>query len=211
MSIGMTPDVDEQSRVVHIGSPLLVQPNTLGEPQRDQTLAQHMLHRLPEAEVHAKRKRGDQLRQPEVRAIGPVAHDERLPGVTGLGDELRLDGPISELRNLCCRSVVAMLTIEWFEGSRAALADLFAPADDSPERVASSRDLGRVLAARDGPIVIGHLELIAGERADEAEVKSIAVRDLSGVAKVLAAGRSIGHVAVAHRAGRCNALACRQT
>lgn len=70
-----------------------------------------------------------------------------------------------------------MLTIDWFDGSRAALTDLFALADDSPERVSSYRDLGRVLVARDGPTVIGHLQLIAGERADEAEVKSIAVRE----------------------------------
>jgi GNAT superfamily N-acetyltransferase/catechol 2,3-dioxygenase-like lactoylglutathione lyase family enzyme len=70
-----------------------------------------------------------------------------------------------------------MLTIEWFEGSRAALADLFGLADDSSARVRSYRDLGRVLVARDGPIVIGHLQLITGERADLAEVKSLAVRE----------------------------------
>jgi GNAT superfamily N-acetyltransferase/catechol 2,3-dioxygenase-like lactoylglutathione lyase family enzyme len=67
--------------------------------------------------------------------------------------------------------------IEWFEGSRAALADLFALADDSPEQVERYRDLGRVLVARDGLAVIGHLQLIPGERADEAEVKSLAVRE----------------------------------
>jgi GNAT superfamily N-acetyltransferase/catechol 2,3-dioxygenase-like lactoylglutathione lyase family enzyme len=70
-----------------------------------------------------------------------------------------------------------MATIEWFEGSRAALADLFALADDSPVRVRGYRDLGRVVVARDGTGVIGHLQLIAGERGDEAEVKSIAVRE----------------------------------
>jgi GNAT superfamily N-acetyltransferase/catechol 2,3-dioxygenase-like lactoylglutathione lyase family enzyme len=70
-----------------------------------------------------------------------------------------------------------MVTIEWFEDSRAALADLFALADDSPERVTNYRDLGRVLVARDGPALVGHLQLTSRERADEAEVKSIAVRE----------------------------------
>src|SRR5512132_4636589 len=70
-----------------------------------------------------------------------------------------------------------MPTVGWFEGSRDELADLFALADDSPAAVSGYRDLGRVLVARDGPVVIGHLQLIAGERPDEAEVKSVAVRE----------------------------------
>jgi hypothetical protein len=40
--------------------------------------------------------------------------------------------------------------IEWFEGSRDELADLFALADDSPAALSAYRDLGRVLVARDG-------------------------------------------------------------
>lgn len=70
-----------------------------------------------------------------------------------------------------------MVTIEWYEGPRAALADLFALADDSPAAVSAYRDLGRVLVARDGPVVIGHLQMVAGERSDEAEVRSVAVRE----------------------------------
>jgi GNAT superfamily N-acetyltransferase len=67
--------------------------------------------------------------------------------------------------------------IDWFQGSREALADLFALADESPAAVARYRDLGRVLVARDGPELVGHLQLIAGERAGEAELKSLAVRE----------------------------------
>ena len=67
--------------------------------------------------------------------------------------------------------------IEWFDGSRTELADLFALADDSPAQVERYRALGRVLVARDGPAVIGHLQLIPGARAAEAEVKSLAVRE----------------------------------
>jgi GNAT superfamily N-acetyltransferase/catechol 2,3-dioxygenase-like lactoylglutathione lyase family enzyme len=89
---------------------------------------------------------------------------------------------------------VTAVIIEWFEGPRAALADLFALADDSPEQVQRYRDLGRVLVARDGLTMIGHLQLIPGERSDEAEVKSLAVREDrqgSGV------GRSLLNQAVA--------------
>jgi GNAT superfamily N-acetyltransferase len=67
--------------------------------------------------------------------------------------------------------------IEWFEDSRDELADLFALADDSPAALSAYRDLGRVLVARDGPAVIGHLQLVASDSAGAAEVKSIAVRE----------------------------------
>jgi GNAT superfamily N-acetyltransferase len=70
-----------------------------------------------------------------------------------------------------------MTTIEWFEGSRAALAGLFALADDSPAAVAAYRDVGRVLVAREGSAIAGHVQLVAGDRAAEAEVKSLAVRE----------------------------------
>lgn len=53
--------------------------------------------------------------------------------------------------------------IEWFEGSRQELSDLFALADDSAAAVATYRALGRVLVARDGATVIGHLQLVAGD------------------------------------------------
>src|SRR5207248_9695251 len=74
-------------------------------------------------------------------------------------------------------AVLTMSTIERFDGSREALADLFALADDSSTAICTYRNLGRVLVARDGATVIGHLQLLAGDRADEAEVKSMAVRE----------------------------------
>lgn len=43
-------------------------------------------------------------------------------------------------------------------------------ATTGPTAVRSYRDLGRVLVAREGPTVIGQLQLIDGRRADEAEV-----------------------------------------
>jgi hypothetical protein len=36
-----------------------------------------------------------------------------------------------------------VLTIEWFDGPRASLTEVFASADDSPDRVRSYRDRGR--------------------------------------------------------------------
>ena len=89
-----------------------------------------------------------------------------------------------------------MLRIEWFEGSRDPVAELFALADDSPTAVLSYRDLGRVLVARDGPTVIGHLQLIDGGRADEAEVKSLAVREDRQ-------GAGVGRMLVNHAVAVC--------
>jgi hypothetical protein len=40
--------------------------------------------------------------------------------------------------------------IEWFDGPRETLADLFALADDSPAQVSIYQGLGRVLVARQG-------------------------------------------------------------
>lgn len=84
--------------------------------------------------------------------------------------------------------------IEWFEGPRSELADLFALADDSPQQVGRYRELGRVLVARDGGAVIGHLQLIPCGRTNETEIKSLAVREdrqRSGI------GRSLMNRAIA--------------
>jgi hypothetical protein len=39
-------------------------------------LAQHVLHRLPKAEIDTERQRGDELRQPDMRTISPHGHSE---------------------------------------------------------------------------------------------------------------------------------------
>jgi hypothetical protein len=49
---------------------LLVEPDPLGQPQRDQALAEDVLHRLPEAEVDAQREGRHQLGPPEARGVG---------------------------------------------------------------------------------------------------------------------------------------------
>ena len=74
VGVGVAADVDEQGGVVDDRALLLVEPESLGQPQRDQALPQHVLHRLPEAEVDAERERGHELRQPDLRAIDPAGH-----------------------------------------------------------------------------------------------------------------------------------------
>ena len=103
-----------------------------------------------------------------------------------------------------------MLTIEWFEGDRAELADLFALADDSAQLVLGYRDSGRVLVARDGGVVIGHLQLIGGEVGGEAEVKSLAVSERHhrrGVGRMLVERA----IAVAREAGVATLLVATAT
>ena len=70
----MATDVDQQRRVVDARPLLLVEPHPLGQPQRDQALAQHVLHRLPEAQVDAERERRDELRQANLGTIRVAAH-----------------------------------------------------------------------------------------------------------------------------------------
>ena len=89
-----------------------------------------------------------------------------------------------------------MPTLEWFESPREALADLFALADDSAAAVSRYRDLGRVLVARDGSTIVGHLQLTASEHDDEAEVKSLAVREDRQ-------GQGVGRLLVEHAAAVC--------
>ena len=84
MRVGMAAYVDQQGRVVDDRPLGLVEPYPLREPQRDEALAQDVLHRLPEPEVDAERQRRDEFRQPDVRTINlagqrPRLEDQRMP------------------------------------------------------------------------------------------------------------------------------------
>jgi GNAT superfamily N-acetyltransferase len=94
-----------------------------------------------------------------------------------------------------------MVTIQWFAGSRARLDDLFALADDSPVAVSTYRDLGRVLVARHGSAIVGHLQLVAGEDPHEAELKSVAVREDRQ-------GAGIGRMLIERAAAVCREEGC---
>jgi ribosomal protein S18 acetylase RimI-like enzyme len=87
-------------------------------------------------------------------------------------------------------------SIEWFDGPRDALADLFAEADDSAAAIRGYRDLGRVLVAREGSVIVGHLQLADAAGEGEAEVKSLAVREDHR-------GRGIGRMLVERAAAAC--------
>ena len=94
-------DVDEQRRVVDGRPRLVVEAEPLGDAQRDQALAQHVLHRLAEAEVDPERERRDELGQPNGRPFG-VAGRARDVGRSlrdrslGSDDSTRTRGPGSD-------------------------------------------------------------------------------------------------------------------
>jgi GNAT superfamily N-acetyltransferase len=66
------------------------------------------------------------------------------------------------------------LSIEWYDGDRAALRHLFEEAEDSAAQLDAYIDEGRVLVARRGDDVVGHLQLVAADDGD-VEVKNMAV------------------------------------
>jgi hypothetical protein len=57
----MTAHPRQQRDVVHDGALRVLQRQPLSEAEREQALAQHVLHRLPEPQIHAQRQRRDQL------------------------------------------------------------------------------------------------------------------------------------------------------
>lgn len=68
------------------------------------------------------------------------------------------------------------MTIAWHDGPREPLRHLFELADDSAQQIDSYIEHGRVLVARDrANRIIGHAQVIATERLDTIELKSIAV------------------------------------
>ena len=74
VSVRMAAHVDEQGGVVDDGAGLVVHPEAFGQAQRNQALAQDVLHRLSEAEIDPERERCDELRQPDVWPITGRAH-----------------------------------------------------------------------------------------------------------------------------------------
>ena len=99
--------------------------------------------------------------------------------------------------------------LAWYDGDRTALRPLFELAEDSPAALDGYLDAGRVLVARCGPDIVGHLQLIGSTAAGPAEIQNMAVReDLQGrgiggrlvhtaVAALAAEGASVLRVATA--------------
>ena len=76
--VGVTAHVDQQGGVVDGHPVLLAEARVAGQPQRDQALAQHVLHRLAEPQVDAERQRRDQLGQPRARSADTPCHRASL-------------------------------------------------------------------------------------------------------------------------------------
>jgi predicted N-acetyltransferase YhbS len=66
--------------------------------------------------------------------------------------------------------------IELYSGPRSVLRPLFELAEDSPTQLDSYLEAGRVLVARSGGAVIGHLQLVGTDRPGVVELKNMAVR-----------------------------------
>jgi GNAT superfamily N-acetyltransferase len=69
------------------------------------------------------------------------------------------------------------VTIEPYVGPRDDLRNLFELAEDSPSELDSYLHAGRVLVARSGPDVLGHLQLVETDRPGRVELKNMAVRE----------------------------------
>jgi ribosomal protein S18 acetylase RimI-like enzyme len=70
---------------------------------------------------------------------------------------------------------VRRLEILVHEGSRDALAPLFAEADDSQSEIASYKDLGEILIARMDGAIVGQAQVVETDEPGVVELKSLAV------------------------------------
>lgn len=68
------------------------------------------------------------------------------------------------------------VSIELYTGPRSELRRLFELAEDSPTELDSYLYSGRVLVARSGQVVLGHLQLVETDRPGRLEIKNMAVR-----------------------------------
>ena len=65
--------------------------------------------------------------------------------------------------------------IAWHDDDRETLRPLFALAEDSAAALDRYMSLGRVLVARAGDAIVGHLQLVDGDTPETLEVQSLAV------------------------------------
>ena len=72
--VGVAAHVHQERRVVDRRPAALVEADQLGDPQRDPALAQDVLHRLAEAEVHAQGQGSHQLGELDAVALGLDGH-----------------------------------------------------------------------------------------------------------------------------------------
>ena len=75
------------------------------------------------------------------------------------------------------RGAEPLVAVGWYAGHRDALRPLFELAEDSPAELDSYLHAGRILVARIGPEIVGHLQLVETGQPGQAEVKNMAVRE----------------------------------
>ena len=68
------------------------------------------------------------------------------------------------------------MRVDVFKGDREALRSLFREADDSESEIDAYLSAGDVLVADEDGEIVGHVQLVAGDRAD-LELKSMAVAE----------------------------------
>jgi hypothetical protein len=76
VGIDVTAHPGQQGRVVHDLPVGLIQAQPLGQPQRNQALAQHVLHRLAHPEISRQRQHAEQFGQADIRAGGGRCHND---------------------------------------------------------------------------------------------------------------------------------------
>jgi len=80
------------------------------------------------------------------------------------------------------------MRVEIYQGDRAQLMPLFRLAEDSESELADYIGRGEVLVARDGGVILGHVQIVETARDGVRELKSMAVRQAHqrrGVGRVL--------------------------
>jgi GNAT superfamily N-acetyltransferase len=110
-----------------------------------------------------------------------------------------VDRPLAPDATTPAASTNPRLVIDWFDGGRDVLRALFEEAEDSPAQLDAYLNEGRVLVARLGNELVGHLQLVDTEAAGEVELKNMAV-----VAHVRGTGIGrtlVEHAVTASRAG----------
>ena len=71
----------------------------------------------------------------------------------------------------------SLVAVQWYAGDRDALRPLFELAEDSAAELDSYLPAGRILVAKLGPEIVGHLQLVDAGQPGCAEVKNMAVRE----------------------------------
>lgn len=67
------------------------------------------------------------------------------------------------------------MEIDWYTGPREQLRALFELAEDSQQQLDRYISLGRVLVARQGPRILGHLQLVPTVRFRQIELKNMTI------------------------------------